>query len=174
MEITGNVLKSNNKMIIVTDRGRFIKILKSVFFICIISLHLQISGCTTLSKDHNAEPVVTSEEPGIEEKWGISIIGVRLTAAGYMLDFRYRVLNPEKAAPILSSKVKPFLIEQTSGRKMLVPNLPKVGSLRQRGGTSESGWTSFILFSNPGKLVKSSDQVTVVIGDLRVENLVVE
>jgi len=36
----------------------------------------------------------------LEETWGIQIMGSRQTAAGHMIDFRYRVLDPEKAGPL--------------------------------------------------------------------------
>jgi hypothetical protein len=137
--------------------------LKAVIFLMMVGLYLQTIGCATLSG-----------ESGIEKELGIIILGVRLTGAGYMLDFRYRVSDPEKAAPLLNQKLKPYLIDQTSGAKLLVPSLPKVGALRQRSGRSDSNWTSFILFSNPGKLVKQSGLVTVVIGNLRIEDLIVE
>jgi hypothetical protein len=148
--------------------------LKAVIFLMMAGLCLQTSGCTTLSGDNTRGLVEETEQSGIEEEWGVRIRGVRLTAAGYMLDFRYQVLNPEKAAPLLKSKVKPYLIDQTSGAKLVVPNLPKVGALRQRSVRSDPDWTSFVLFSNPGKLVKQSGLVTVVIGNLRIEDLVVE
>jgi hypothetical protein len=57
---------------------------------------------------------------------------------------------------------------------LLLPNLPKVSSLRQRSGRSDSDWTSFILFPNPSKFIKPGNKVTVVIGDLTIENLTVQ
>jgi hypothetical protein len=148
--------------------------LKAVIFLMMVGLYLQTIGCATLSGDRALESVDEPEQSGIEKELGIIILGVRLTGAGYMLDFRYRVSDPEKAAPLLNQKLKPYLIDQTSGAKLLVPSLPKVGALRQRSGRSDSNWTSFILFSNPGKLVKQSGLVTVVIGNLRIEDLIVE
>jgi len=45
-----------------------------------------------------------------EEKWGICPNGIRLSAGGYMLDFRYRVFDKEKAAPLFSREITPYLI----------------------------------------------------------------
>jgi len=116
----------------------------------------------------------SSKEPeGIEEKWGVKIIGIRLTANGYMLDFRYRVIDPEKALPLFDRKAKPYLIDQVSGAKFLVPNPPKVGALRSTR-KPEANRNYFMFFGNPGGYVKKGNKVTIVIGNFKAENLVVE
>ena len=109
----------------------------------------------------------------IEEKWGVKIVGVRLTAAGNMLDFRYKVIDPKKAAPILDRKNKPHLIDQASNRMVNVKNMPKIGSLRQNTKTPIEGRVYFMLFPNPG-IIKAQSKVTVVVGDFRAENIIVE
>ena len=113
--------------------------------------------------------------PCFEEKWGIRIEGVRLSAGGYMLDFRCRVIDAEKAAPILDGKLRPYMIDQTSQAKLMVPAPAKTGPLRQttRNGKPVPGKTYFVLFANPGKRVKPGGKVTVVIGEFKAENLVV-
>ena len=139
------------------------------------------------SETQPAEPGPTSAEgrspqpagvetSSIQDRWGIEIIRIRLSAAGNMLDFRYRVIEPDKAHPILDFKVKPYLIDQKSGAKFQVPNPPKVGSLRQtsRSGRPQANRIYFILFSNPGRSVQVGDKVTVVVGDFRAEDLIVQ
>lgn len=93
-----------------------------------------------------------------------------------MLDFRYRVVDPDKAVPILDFKVKPYLVDHKSGAKFAVPNPPKVGSLRQttRSGKPVANRVYCVLFANPGRLIEAGNKVTVVIGDFRAENLTVE
>jgi hypothetical protein len=110
----------------------------------------------------------------LEEKWGIKITSLRVSAAGYVLDFRYRVLAPDKAALLSDRKLKPVLIHEKSGSKLAVPAAPKIGSLRQAPRKLIRDRIYFILFSNPGQLVKAGDKVTVVIGDFRAEHLTVE
>jgi hypothetical protein len=61
-----------------------------------------------------------------------------------------------------------------TGLKVAVPNLPKVGSLRQRSGQPKREIVSFIVFNNPGQFIKSGSRVAVVIGDLSIEDLIVE
>lgn len=140
-----------------------------------ISVWIVIAGiCATAAysgmPEDKEHPV---ESRNIEEKWGIKVLSMRLTAGGYMLDFRYRVGDAPKASPLFSRKINPYLIDQASGAKFMVPESPKVGALRQ---TKEpvAGKNYFIMFANPGKYIKKGSKVTVVIGDLKAENLAVE
>lgn len=111
--------------------------------------------------------------PGIEEKWGVKVLSIRLSAGGFMLDFRYRVIDPKKAAYLTDQNIKPYLVDEASGTKCYVPSYPKTGSLRAKGNP-EAGRTYFMLFANPRGAVKKGNKVTVVIGDLKIENLTVE
>lgn len=116
------------------------------------------------------------EKASIEEKWGISVEGLRLTAEGYMCDFRFRVLDAGKAAPLLSRKNPASLLNETTGMMTYVPAPPKVGPLRQtvKLGKPVEGRTYFIFFANPGKLIKSGTKATVSIGDFVMPGLVVQ
>lgn len=109
----------------------------------------------------------------IVQKWGIEIVGLRLTAAGHMLDLRYKVIDPKKAAFMLNRKNKAHLIDQKTQRAVGVKDVPKIGKLRQNTPKPEAGRIYFILFPNPG-LIQADSQVTLVVGDLRAENLTVE
>jgi len=153
-------------------------------------LALQLTGCAAAPENRScdlaAEPEAMTNAPGagnkqdanpgpsaMEEQWGIKIQGVRLSAAGYMLDFRYRVLDPEKAANLNNRRIKPHLLDEESGAKLIVPSPPKVGPLRT-SNRAMADRTYFILFANPAKFVKAGKKVTVVIGDFRTGKLTVE
>jgi len=133
-------------------------------------------------KDHQpvdslmADGAVSSEpaSPSIHsDKWGVKVIGVRPSAAGYMLDFRYRVLDAKKAAEVVNRKNKPYLLVEKDGSKLVVPVTSKLGPLRQSAQYAKENRNYFMFFANPGKHVKSGDLVTVVIGDFKAEHLVV-
>lgn len=113
------------------------------------------------------------ERASIEEHWGIQIQRVMLTAADHMLLFRYKVLDSGKAAGISRRQVKPHLIDQKSGIQLSVPRT-RIGPLRQTAIEPIEGRQYSILFANSGGLVKRDDKVSIVIGDFRVEDLVVE
>jgi hypothetical protein len=113
------------------------------------------------------------QENMLRENWGIKVESTRLSAGGYMVDFRYRVLDADKAAPILDRKVKPYLVDQASGATFIVPNPPKVGQLRS-GKNIKEDKIYFIFFANPGRYIKSGNKVTVAIGDCKIQNLTVQ
>lgn len=119
------------------------------------------------------EPAPAKENVQLQEQWGIEMASLRLTAAGHLVDFRYRVTDPTKALPLFDRKGKPTLIDQASGKTLNVPVAPKIGSLRQKTVKPEVGRIYFILFGNPD-VVKDGSKVTLVIGEVKVEDLTVE
>jgi hypothetical protein len=130
-------------------------------------------GTDTAAAKPCAEPA-QAQPAQIAKDWGIELVPLRLSAHGYMIDFRYKVLDPEKAAALADRELKPYLIDQKTGTKLQVPKTPKVGPMRQTAVKVTAGRTYSALFSNSGQIVKSGSKVTVVIGDCRLENLTVE
>jgi len=118
---------------------------------------------------------VIQQKLAIEEQWGVTIESLRTSANGHLLDFRYRIKDPDKAMPLVDRRNKAYLVDQASGKVLEVPNTAKVGPLRAtvRYGKPKQDRVYFVLFGNPG-LIKAGDQVTVVIGDFRAENIVVQ
>ena len=135
-----------------------------------------ISPYMAIAEEKKAAPSEKTPEKGQMaegEKWGIKVLSMRQTAEGYMLDFRYRITDAEKAAPLFSPRTKPYIIDQATGAVMAVPDVPKLGSMRStRKPVKDKNYA--ILFANPQKHIKPGNKVTVVIGDFRAENLVVE
>ena len=109
----------------------------------------------------------------LADKWGIELTAMRITAEGHMVDFRYRVLDADKAAPLFKRQTKPYLIHQESGKVLAVPNTAKIGSLRN-SNTPQEGRIYWMFFGNHHRLVQKGDKVTVAIGDFRARDLEVE
>lgn len=108
-----------------------------------------------------------------QRKWGVDIVGVRAVASGVMLRFDYRVLDPAKAATLAERKSKPYLIDEATRTALAVPAMENVGELRQVSRL-DANRTYFILFGNPGGLVKSGSKVTLRVGSFHIEGLVVD
>jgi hypothetical protein len=108
-----------------------------------------------------------------KRKWGVDVVGVRLVSSGAMLRFSYRVIDPEKAQPLNDKRWNPYLVDEATGVKLGVPEMEKVGKLRQTG-PAEEGRVYWMVFGNPGDLVKHGDRVDVVIGNFRADGIVVE
>lgn len=108
----------------------------------------------------------------MKREWGIESLGVHQTSAGYMLQFRYRVLDAKIAKPLFDRKIKPYLIDSATGARVIVPSPDKVGQLRNTNAP-EVGRTYWMLFANPGKMIKPGSEVRVHIGDFDSGRLVV-
>lgn len=110
----------------------------------------------------------------LRDAWGIEIVRLKLTAASHIIDLRYRVVDPIKSFPIFDSKIKPVLIDEKSGRDLSVYTAPRIGGMRQKTKKPEPGRIYFILFSNPGGLIKGGSEVTLKIEGVKVEHIRVE
>jgi hypothetical protein len=109
----------------------------------------------------------------LRERWGIVPVALRSSAAGYMLDFRYRVVDAAKAAPLFERSAKVALVVPATGARLQVHRGAKVGPLRSTQPPI-AGRTYFILFANPGKYLAPGAVADVVIGDMQAQGLVVE
>jgi len=135
-----------------------------------------------------AQPVAPTPSTALEEKWGIQVSSVELTMEGSAVDLRYRVVAPEKAAPLAQGETTAYLIDQASGKTILMappeaaalPLRSRARMMRQQGAFPPSlnrlasGTTNSILLPNPGGIVKSGSLVAVVVGDARMDNVTVE
>ena len=84
--------------------------------------------------------------------WGVDSLRVKLAESGELVRFDYRVLDPEKAAALNDKKAEPELDDAEAGVKLVVPQMEKVGKLRQ-SSTPKAGMTYWMAFSNPTRAV---------------------
>jgi hypothetical protein len=122
------------------------------------------------AEDLMARAISAAELP---EKWGFEIVAARLTAGNYMIDVRYRVLDPDKASPLFDGHVHPLLIDQKTGAMFAVPTSPKVGALRTTR-KPKAGSICPMFFANPGKYLAAGCKVTIAVGDICVKDVVVQ
>ncbi len=105
--------------------------------------------------------------------WGVDMLSVKAIDSGMMVRFNYRVLDAKKAEALNDKKSAPYLVDERARVKLVVPNLEKVGELRNKA-TPEPGKVYWMVFSNKGDYVKPGDRVSVEIGKFRVDGLLVE
>jgi hypothetical protein len=108
-----------------------------------------------------------------KRNWGIDVVGVHPVSSGQMLAFRYRVLDEDKAKPLFEKTLRPYLIDEATGTRLAVPAMENVGDLRQDFSPKPER-TYFMIFGNPGKLVKAGSRVSIVIGNFRLDGLMVD
>jgi hypothetical protein len=121
-------------------------------------------------------PVVDAEQAArLAEQWGVELLSLRLSAAGYMMDFRFRVLDADKALPLFDHRIKPYVVVDRSQAKLPVPMAAKVGAFRttNRGKNITADRNYYMMFANPDRHVKAGEQVTLIIGDFKAERLTV-
>lgn len=119
------------------------------------------------------ETLNVADTKAIIRRWGIRIESLRLTASGYMLDFRYQVIDARKAKPLFQRKIKPVLRDEATGREMMVPVPPKTGALRN-SNDPQAGRTYFMFFGNPGRFLTPGRTVTITIGTFAVAGVRIE
>lgn len=105
--------------------------------------------------------------------WGVDQIAVRVTSSGSAVQFRYRVVDPQKAKLLNDPKAKPTITDLRTGIRLGVSTMEQIGTLRQVA-TPEAGREYWMVFSNPGKIVQPGSLVDVAIGSFRISDVRVE
>jgi hypothetical protein len=148
------------------------------FFPVLFFLFLSFFGACAESQSRvQMDPsaaAAAAKKADLAERFGIEFSALRLTSGGTMLDFRYRVVDSQKAAALLQKSAKPYLLDPVTGARLMVPSPAYIGPLRQTAVAPEVGKTYFIFFGNAGRLLKQGDRVTLVLGDARFEGLEIE
>ena len=134
-------------------------------------MHSQLPVSTP--KTFPSAPVADLPAPGTGEISGVEAVSLRRTAEGRMLDFRFRVVDPDKASTLLLRATPAYLVHQATGAKLEIPET-KVGRMRQSTLNPEKGRLYFMLFNAAGVEVKPGDRFTVIVGEHRFENLAVQ
>jgi hypothetical protein len=139
----------------------------------IVALLLFLAGC---AGDPGKRPPSTLDQAASSqwEAQGIKVEFIRVTAGGRFLDMRYRVTDPAKAGQVLKRDTRLELTDQATGTVLAVPNMAKVGKLRQLPGKKEDSRIYWAFFDNHGGLVKPGGKVALTIGALRISDISVE
>ena len=109
----------------------------------------------------------------LERNWGVDVVGIRPVSSGLMLRFDYRVVDPERASALTERAARPYLVDEATHTALAIPAMENIGELRQIAPL-ERGRTYYMIFGNPGRLVKQGSRVTLVVGNLRADGIVVD
>ena len=101
---------------------------------------------------------------------GIDVDLIAVTAAHGLVEFRYQVVDPDKATRILhDADLAPTLVDEDSGATLRMSAPP-----HKHGGELRLGGTYFFLMANSHDALHRGSHVTLVMGDARVEHLEVQ
>lgn len=119
---------------------------------------------TEFRKDDSA-----AAEAAFEEATGVQIVRIAVSAGGGLLDLRYRVLDPDKAAVVHDKAKPPTIIDEATGQGASQPWMP-----HHRGGDHRFALMYYELIVDPGGIIKRGDRVTVVVGGTPLPHVVVQ
>jgi hypothetical protein len=106
-------------------------------------------------------------------RFGIEQMHVRSVSSGSSIEFRYRVVDADKAAVLTDRNSNPYLIDQETGIRLDVPVMEKIGALRQTS-TPKAGREYWMMFANRTKSVKPGQRVDIFCGSYHIRGLTVE
>jgi hypothetical protein len=130
-----------------------------------------VGGCFQAWRQHlasdirNGTTLVTAD--GMAARYGIDIDLLAVTAAGGLVELRYQVVDPDKAAPLVHDPdLSPALVSEETGRTLVMSTPP-----HHHGTELQLGGTYFFLMANAETALHKGDDVTLIIGDARLEHL---
>ena len=130
-----------------------------------------VPGSSAVTEEpSSAVPPVSTDPAG---QYGIEVASLRMTAGGTALDFRYKVVDADKAAKV-GREGGPSYILDKEGRRISPRNVQQIGDYYSARHLDRPGNTYSTWFANQGGILRSGDVVSVVIGDLRVADVRVE
>jgi hypothetical protein len=101
----------------------------------------------------------------------IEVIKARLGRGGLLLNISFRIQGIGNLRPPTNTRDL-YVIEESTGKRFNVRRISGVGALGQR--RSSEGPISSVLIDNPQGKIKKDSRVTLVIGNLQQEHIVVE
>ncbi|HWQ14412.1 MAG TPA: hypothetical protein VNL77_16550 [Roseiflexaceae bacterium] len=100
---------------------------------------------------------------------GVRVMRVAVTAGGGMVDLRYQVIDPAKAAVIHDLDRPPAVVDEATGQVISQPWMQHA-----HAGEIHAGVTYYMLLVNPKGVITPGSRVSVVIGDARLEHVVAQ
>ncbi len=113
-----------------------------------------------------AAPVPTN--PQIEARYGVRVTQVASTADGGMVDFRFIVLDPDKALAWMND-INQYPVMRTEDSGIMIVSTADMSMV---GHSLNAGQTYFLLYRNTGGSVTPGTPVTVSFGDLQINHVV--
>lgn len=103
-------------------------------------------------------------------RYGVEVNLIAVTARGGLVELRYQVVDPDKATQILHNEdLAPILVAEDTGATLRMASPP-----HKHGAELRLGGEYFFLMANTRNALRAGTEVTLVIGDARLENLTVQ
>jgi hypothetical protein len=175
--VRGSAIESSQGGSVKTGRRLRLPLTVGVLIVASVVLYGATAG--------NGTPLAVSRshaisERALEQEFGLRIDLVGMSAGGGLIDFRFTVLEPEKAAPLFAPSTTGSSPGTQQHAKATLPVLfaedsntliQARGSMGHHQPSLAVGKTFFILYPNPGGKIQSGTPVSIVLGSVRVEHV---
>jgi hypothetical protein len=143
--------------------------------VLLTTLALGLIGLTLVFAPQPPPPITSSldqvdpaQVAALQLAWGIRFTNVVLTGDDGIVDVRFQVIDPDKAIGLLDEENFPVLIDEASGQ-----TLSKTAGHGGHTKGFKAGRTTYLLYENTGRLLRPGSRVTIRIGDVALENVLV-
>lgn len=143
------------------------KVLLSLALVLLVGLAVWMVAAQYRSEAGRRQQGV--QQARFEEQTGVRIVRVVLAAAGGVVDVHYQVLDSDKALALHDAARPPVVIHEASGALLDQPFHAHVSAARHRVGGLYR-----LQVLNVGGAVDLGDTVAIVVGDARLDHVVVE
>jgi hypothetical protein len=103
---------------------------------------------------------------GLAERSGVRVVRVAMSGDGGLVDLRFQVVDADKAVAVHAPSTPPLLIDEKTGA--VVSEL-LMGHTHT--GQPKLGLTYYLIFVNPGVILRPGSRVTVQLGDARLAHV---
>lgn len=99
---------------------------------------------------------------------GVNLTLLGVTAEGGMIEFRYQVVDPDKASLLMhQDDRRPILVAEDSGVTLAMLSRP-----HHHKADLKAGGTYFFMMANTRNAIHDGTKVTVIVGGVRLEHVV--
>jgi hypothetical protein len=118
---------------------------------------------------HATASAAVPTSTGLEETFGIRVVGVDLTGSDGMIQVRYQVLDAAKAHAVHDDATAPVLL--AGGTTLDQPGIAGHGGHKV---AVDAGGAGVVLIANSDHAVSRGDVVTLRMGELRLDGIPVD
>jgi hypothetical protein len=140
-----------------------------VVLVAALALGLTLGVRAVVTRAHDVRSGTTAvsvQEFAAHTGVRITLLGV--TAQGGMIEFRYQVVDPDKASLLLHDEsMRPVLVAEDSGQTLAMVSRP-----HNHKADLKVGGSYFFLMANTRNAIRDGTPVTIVVDDVRLEHVV--
>ena len=108
------------------------------------------------------------DQTAFEQQTGVRVVQVALSAAGGMIDLRYQVIDPDKAVIVHDLESLPAIKDEASGVL-----LERQWMDHPHERNMKMGIIYYTLLVNTGGILKPGSRVSVILGGVPLEHVVI-